>query len=162
MNVPSDIMHFRNERAKELEMAATAIEQIESGITGPLQQAISFLRDRTKVLPLKDGTIDKTTWGYELNDFAIKIPDSKHLSPKGIGNLSLNLNMRIIGKCDSWQNLDDPLIELSFKVVIRGISDKNYFTGFHLDKHTFETDGEIHPIYHLQYLVNPYNDHEFP
>ena len=162
MNISERIMHFRSERAKELEIVASSIEKnIESGACGPIQKAISFLRDSSKILPFKNGSTDRNTWGYEINNFEIKIPNSRHLVPSGLGSLSLMLDMRIIADCENWQNLMDPLRELYFKVVIRGIGDKNYYSGFHLDKHTFDNNGEIHPIYHLQHLVNPHDDTDF-
>jgi hypothetical protein len=163
MKIKDEIMHFRNERARELEMVAELLERhIESGISAPLWKAIGLLKDDSFVLPFKDGRVDRNTWGYEIEGFTFRPAIPKHIKPN-VTDLSITLNIKIIANCADWENLNDPLQELSFKAILRGLGDKDYYTGFHIDRHDGGTnpEGEIHPVYHLQYLVNPNNDHAF-
>lgn len=164
MKIKDETMHFRNERARELQMVAEVLERhIDSGISAPLRKPISLLKDDSFVLPLKNGTVDQGTWGYEIDDFLLRPPIPRHIKPS-VTELSISLSIKMIARCDAWQNLGDPLQELSFKVVLRGLRDKNYYTGFHIDRHDGglpNADGEIHPVYHLQHLVNPCHEDTF-
>jgi hypothetical protein len=163
MNVRDEIMHFRKERARELEMLSGVLEKsIENGVSTPLYRAISQLRNSDFILPFKDGSVDPDTWGYEIEDFSFQPDIPRHVKPK-VTDLLVTLNMKVIANCSDWDNMDDPLRELSFKVTIRGLGDQNFYSGFHIDRHDGEVNpqGEIHPIYHLQHLVNPNEEANF-
>jgi hypothetical protein len=163
MTVNRAIMHFRNERARELQMVAEVLERhIEGGSSTPLEKTISYLKSNTFVLPYKDGSVDPNTWGYEIEDFTLHPSIPKHIKPT-VTALSLSLSIRMIAKCDDWEKLNDPLQELSFQVTLKGLGDKPYYTGFHIDRHDgqINPDGEVHPVYHLQHLVNPNSDKAF-
>ncbi len=156
-------MHFRNERARELQMVAEVLERrIDSCISTPLWNAISSLKNDSFIMPLKNGTVDQDTWGYEIDEFTLRLPIPRHIKPS-VTELSISLSIKMIARRDAWENLNDPLQELSFKVVLRGLRDKNYYTGFHIDRHDGHTNagGEVHPVYHLQYLVNPSDENAF-
>ena len=93
-------------------------------------------------------------WGYEIEDFALPVQTIKHIRPKGINDVSILLRMKIIANYNEWQTLSDPLSDLHFKVVIRGIGNPNCYTGFHIDRHDPALQAnEPHPVYHLQYTV---------
>jgi len=163
MKIPDEVMHFRNERARELEIVAKLLDRyIESGISTPIYNAVFQLRNKAFILPFKDGTTNKDTWGYEIDNFTFSPNIPRHIKPK-VQSLEISLNLKIIANYDDWENLNDPLKELSFRVIIRGLADKNYFTGFHIDRHdgVEDVEGEIHPLYHLQYLTNPNNEKIF-
>lgn len=163
MRVRDEIMHFRKERARELQILGTALEKnIQSGVSSPIETAVSQLKNPDFVLPFKDGSVDRDTWGYEIDDFELDIPNSRHIAPNSVDNLKLNLSLKVIANCADWDNLNDPLRELSFRVKIKGLGDKTYYSGFHIDRHPFQdNDGEVHPIYHLQYVVNPNEEEDF-
>jgi len=163
MKVRNNIMHFRKERARELEILGKALEKnIQSGVSSPIQRAVSQLQDPNFVLLFKDGSTDPDIWGYEIDDFELDIPKSRHIAPNEVDNLKLSLSLKVIANCADWENLNDPLRELSFRVRIKGLGDKAYYSGFHIDRHPIQNnEGEIHPIYHLQYIVNPNEENDF-
>lgn len=162
MIVRKEILHFRNERARELQMLGMALERnIQSGVSSAVERAVSQLRDPNFILPFKDGSVDSETWGYEIEDFDLNIPDTRHIAPDGVGNLKLSLALKMIANCCDWDNMNDPLRELSFRVTIKGLADKDYYSGFHIDRHDFQQQGEIHPVYHFQHMVKPLEVNEF-
>lgn len=164
MKINDEVMHFRKERARELEMVGEALDkEIKHGLSYDLKNAINQLKTRDTVLPLKDGTVDKNTWGYEINNFNFSAEPPRHVRPLSIRELNISLDMKMIANIDDWDKMNDPLKELSFRVTIRGIGEKEYYNGFHIDKHHKETlEGEeVHPVYHLQYMPNPNSDSYF-
>lgn len=163
MRVRDEIMHFRKERARELQMLGTALEKhIQSGVSSPIEKAVSQLRNPDFVLPFKDGSTDRETWGYEIEDFELNIPNSRNIAPNSVDNMKLNLGLKVIANCCDWNNMNDPLRELSFRVTIKGLGDQDYYSGFHIDRHNHvQNGGEVHPIYHLQHMVNPLEENSF-
>jgi hypothetical protein len=167
MSVPDKIMHFRAERATELERMAKLLEETIGGnissSTSKVYTAARQLRDKTYIHPFKDGKTSNDYWGYSIDDFVIGIPQPRHLSPSNVTNLNVSLTINLIAKCLEWEDLNDPLNELCFRVTLKGVgADSTYYSGFHIDKHDMsKKSDEPHPVYHLQYVVNPNNRADF-
>ncbi len=164
MSIPKNIMLFREKRASELRMVAKSLEKtIGGGInTSPILQAAKQLEDINFIPTLKDGTRDPNFWGYEIEDFIIPVETIKHIRPKGIKDVSITLNMKVIANSNEWLTLSDPLADLNFNVLIRGIGTESCYAGFHIDRHDMNlVSTEPHPIYHLQYMVNPLDSDDF-
>ncbi|MCW3071980.1 MAG: hypothetical protein JWO44_1870 [Bacteroidetes bacterium] len=163
MSVSSQAMHFREKRASELEIIARLLSKTIGGEmnTAPIYKAVSQLRD-SSYIPLCNGKRDSDNWGYEVEDFIIPVETSRHVRPKGVTKLELTLNIKLVANYKEWDTLSDPLCDLCFNVVIRGVGATNYFSCFHIDRHDFsKITTEPHPVYHLQYSVNPYDDPNF-
>jgi hypothetical protein len=158
------IEQFRQSRADDLKIVAKILETTFSNInTSPVLLAAE---DCLKESPrLKDGSTNADYWGYEIVDLLIPVDTVKHLRPLGVDKtkVELILNMKIIADFKEWDNLNDPLIDLSFNVVIRGIGEKGpQLMCFHIDKHDMsKVTDEPHPVYHLQFASNPYDSHDF-
>lgn len=159
------IEQFRESRASELDIAAKRLESIfGSDInTTPIYNAIDSLK--TKAPTLKNGTTNANFWGYSIEDLRLPVDTTKHLKPKIVDGkkVELILNMNLAADFSKWESQEDPLLELRFHVVVRGVSEKGeHFFCFHIDRHdpSIKTD-EPHPIYHLQFFNNPHNDSEF-
>ncbi len=166
MAVSSSIMHFREERAVELERIAKLLEEIIGGgiypSTSKIYTAARLLRDKNYIHTFKN--LDTTnTWGYSIEDFILRIPKPRHVSPGDVSEIDVILNINLIASCLEWENLNDPLNGLSFKVTIKGTGGKaTYYSGFHIDKHDMaKPSDEPHPIYHIQYVSNPDNIQSF-
>lgn len=163
MAVSKNTMHFRDERAAQLEQMAKLLEDCIGNInTGPIYQASSQLRDENKILVLKGGIFNPDVWGYEIEDFEIPLDTLKHVKPLTINSGSVTLNLKVRANVNSWNDMNDPFLELNFNVNIKGIGDKVYHFGFHIDRHDMATTpNEPHPIYHIQYNLNPNNSKVF-
>jgi hypothetical protein len=163
MEVPKRIMHFREERAIQLDQMAQLLEGCLGNVnTGPIYKASGQLRDDDNIPLLKGGIINNTVWGYDIEDFEIPLDTLKHVKPLSIYKGSVILNLKIRGSVDAWNDMNDPFLELNFNVDIKGIGDKVYHFGFHIDRHDLTTaTAEPHPIYHIQYNVNPTNSKDF-
>ena len=164
MNLSKEVMTFRQQRAQELLLMGDVINRIIGhGIKiDAILKAVKQLKDENYLPSLKDGTQKEEFWGYEIEDFELPVTTDRHVRPQGVTNLSMTLNMKIVANYIEWTSLSDPLLEMHFKVIIRGIGDQNHFLCFHIDRHDLsENPSEPHPIYHLQYVVNPYRAHDF-
>jgi len=164
MNVSKHTMHFRESRASELELIAKLLNKNFNGSINsyPIFNAINQLRNPNYIPTLKDGSVNPECWGYEIEDFVIPVETLKHIKPDGIKNVELILNMKVIANYKEWETLSDPLCDLNFNVVIRGIGEQTCYSGFHIDRH-FDGAASIepHPIYHLQHSSNPYKEEGF-
>ena len=161
MSIPKEIMLFRGTRANELRLIADSLKKNIGGNldTAPIIQAAKQLEDDTYIPPFKNGNRDENYWGYEIQDFVLPVETIRHIRPKGIKEVAIYLDMKVVAPFKEWRKLSDPLAELSFRVVLRGCDS---FAGFHIDRHdTTKTTSEPHPIYHLQYVVNPLNSPNF-
>jgi hypothetical protein len=164
MNASKHSMLFRNERASELESIARLLDKNFKGKikTYPIYQAIKRMKDPTYIPTLKNRKPNDNCWGYEILDFVIPVETSKHVRPTGITSVELVLNMRMVADYKEWETLSDPMCDLNFNVLIRGIGKDVYYWGFHLDRHLDDQiSTEPHPIYHIQYYNNPLNDPSF-
>ncbi|MGN6602470.1 MAG: hypothetical protein ACTHK8_08450 [Ginsengibacter sp.] len=164
MIVSKEIIGFRQQRATELLLIEKVIKRVlGNGIkTDPILRAVNQLKDEQFVPSLKDGTQKPEFWGYEIEDFTIPVATDKHVRPIGITNLEMILNMKVIANSAEWTTLSDPLLEMHFNVIIRGIGTETHYLCFHIDRHDpGDNTTEPHPIYHLQYVVNPYKVNNF-
>lgn len=160
MAVSSSIMHFREERAVELERIAKLLEQIIGGdiysSTSKIYTAARLLKDKSYTHSFKNVNA-ANTWGYSIEDFTLRIPKPRHAEPMDVKEIDIILSVNLIASCLEWENLNDPLCGLSFRVTIKGTGEKaTYYSGFHIDKHDMnQPSDELHPIYHIQYVPNP-------
>lgn len=158
MAVSSRNMSFRNERAKELRQLSQLLSRVvgDDITTSVLESVISQLRNEDFIPRLKDGSADQNIWGYDIQDFKMPLATLNHVKPHDITKGEVILNMKLRARIEHWNTFNDPFIELGYNVLIRGVGDKIYHFGFHIDKHTGDTNtDEPHPTYHLQYNFNP-------
>ena len=157
MGVSSKNMAFRRDRASELRQIADLLDKhIGDTNTYCIHNAIALLNNSEIIPVLKDGTTDENIWGYDIEDFELPVETIKHIKPDDIKDAKAILNLKIRADINKWNTYEDPLVELSFNVTLKGIGKTIYYFGFHIDKHTPNTrNDEPHPIYHLQYNLNP-------
>ncbi|HCN10802.1 MAG TPA: hypothetical protein DIS75_00425 [Chryseobacterium sp.] len=158
MAVSTKNMSFRNERAKDLRQLSQLLLRKVGGdmTTSVLETAISQLQNKNFIPKLKDGSTKEDIWGYDVEDFRMPLDTLSHVNPQDITKGEVILNMKLRAKIDDWNTFNDPFIELAYNVMIKGVGDKTYHFGFHIDKHIGGTDTkEPHPVYHLQYNFNP-------
>jgi hypothetical protein len=157
MAVSSKNMAFRRDRASELRQIADLLDKhIGDANTYCIHNAIALLQNSEIIPVLKDGSTDENIWGYDIVDFELPVETIKHIKPDDIKDAKAILNLKLRADIRKWNTFEDPLIELSFDVTLKGIGKSVYFFGFHIDKHTSTTHSdEPHPIYHLQYNLNP-------
>jgi len=163
MAVSKSTMHFREERAIQLEQMADLLERCIGNIdTSPIYKASGQLRDESKILPLKGGIINPDVWGYDIDDFEITLDTLKHVKPTTITGGKIILNLKLRANVNAWNDMNDPFLEMNFNVKIKGVGDKVYHFGFHIDRHDLTTTpDEPHPVYHIQYDINPNHSKEF-
>ena len=157
MAVSSKNMAFRRDRASELRQIADLLD-LHMGDTNTycIYNAIALLQNSEIIPVLKDGSTDENIWGYDIEDFEIPVETIKHIKPDDIKDAKAILNLKLRANISKWDTFEDPLVELSFNVILKGIGKTVYFFGFHIDKHTSTAHSdEPHPIYHLQYNLNP-------
>lgn len=155
MNVPTNIMKVRLERANELTRYAQLIDKFSIGNTFPLYKAAQKLRDKSQAFH-KPNTTDYSCWGYNIENLTIYLPViGRHIYPNSITTLEVSIDTNILCDHQIWGTFDDPFIQMNFRSKIRGIDTTGVYSfGFHIDRHdeSIETD-EIHPAYHIQYLT---------
>lgn len=150
-------MAFRRRRANDLRVISQILDNsLGDCNTSPLERVISQLNDNTIIPTLKDDTRDQSIWGYDIKDFKMPLETLQHIKPKDINKGEITLNMKLRAKIDHWNTFQDPFEELNYNVLIKGIGEKTYHFGLHIDKHVGDIiSNEPHPIYHIQYNVNP-------
>lgn len=160
------IEQFRQTRASELISAADRLDSVFSTSvnTTPIRLAAEALKIGHP--PLKDKSVHADYWGYEIEDFKIPVETVRHLRPKSVDvkKVELILNMKLVADKNNWDNLNDPLVELNFNVIVKGAGATPHFFCFHIDKHdhaTMQATEEPHPVYHLQFSSNPMDTEEF-
>lgn len=162
---------FRRARAKDLRCFADAVDKhIGGSISNQIHLCVNQLNNMDTIQSYRDSdcknVYDKQNiWGYSVEDIEIDILADRHLKPKGLINAKAIVSVTVAANFNSWSNLVDPFYEMSFNVTIRGNNPTkaniNYF-GFHIDRHhESQVSDEIHPIYHLQYNLNPLKKDEF-
>lgn len=161
MNVPSNIMKLRLERAAELTRYAQLIDKYSlSANTYLLHDAARKLRDKTHAFH-KPKTTNYSCWGYNIEGLIISVPFSgRHILPHSIKSLEISVDTKILCDYEIWRSYSDPFLKMNFRAMVRGTDTSGtYSFGFHIDKHEEERlTEEIHPIYHLQY--SPKTDDE--
>ncbi|WP_185226453.1 hypothetical protein [Chryseobacterium indologenes] len=158
MAVRSKNMSFRNERAQDLRQLSQILSRVVGGdiTTSVLETVVSQLQNKDFIPKLKDGSTNENIWGYDIENFSIPLDTLKHVKPKDVKKGTVILNMKLRAKIDNWNSFNDPFIELAFRVMIKGVGEKPYHFGFHIDKDISSVGStEPHPIYHLQYNFNP-------
>lgn len=169
MAVSDKNMSFRRSRAKDLErLSQILLKEVGGNITtSVLETAITKLRDKDYIPSLKDGSRNENIWGYDIEGFKFPLETLKHIKPNDIKSGEVFLDMKLRAKIDNWKTFNDPFEELGFNVTIKGTGNKTYYFGFHIDKHISKSEGdesgvilEPHPIYHLQYNLNPTKSRE--
>lgn len=165
MKISTSTMAFRRQRANELRILCDSISKlnVSSNITVPIFKAINALKDDSKIPTLKnEEEADPNVWGYDIDDFILPVETIKHIKPTDIKRAELSLNLKLRAYVYKWQTFEDPFLELSFKVIVKGIGNEVRRFGFHIDKHNSEQESdEPHPLYHLQYDLNP-NSNDSP
>ena len=172
MAVPDKIMHFRRERAQELRQFADKLETyIGNGISTKLYDGVNQLKNPDYIPAFRNekGELiynNENIWGYTIDDIKLDVTTLKHLKPKGINKAEVYLNISVVSDYRNWEKIKDPFCELNLNVIIKGINPKTeqgiHYFGFHLDRHNeSQSSDEIHPVYHLQYNLNPKDDEEF-
>lgn len=159
MNVPSNIMASRFERASELEAFARLIDK--TGLchrSDLIYDAAKILRDKTSAFHTP-GTTDYSCWGYNIQNLPFTFSElpQRHIRPSSIHSMKLEIDVSVLCNDSNWQSSSDPFISMNFRARIIGSdSHKEYSFGYHVDKHNGAESEEVHPIYHLQYdpLVN--------
>lgn len=160
-----NIIQFKQSRAADLKAVAASIEKALGGGVNTSPILVAASRIERKVPIPKSKVLNPNFWGYEIIDFQIPVDTVKHIRPKGIigQKVELTLNMKMIADFTQWDTMNDPFIELNFQVVIRGISETGeHYLVFHVDRHDMScTLDEPHPVYHIQYSNNPFNQPDF-
>lgn len=174
MPVNDKNMSFRRSRAKDLErLSQILIYEVGGDIkTSVIEVAITNLRNKEYIPSLKDGTRDENVWGYDIEGFELPLETIKHIKQFDIKSGRVFLDMKLRAKIDTWNTFNDPFVELGFNVTIKGTGKQTYYFGFHIDKHVLVKDEkrdeevendeskEPHPVYHLQYNLNPAKSRE--
>lgn len=174
MAVNDKNMSFRRSRASDLRVLRQLLDNtIGDFNTSPIEIIISQLNNNDFIPTLKDGSHDENIWGYDLEGFTFPLETIKHIKPNDIKSGEVTLDMKVRAKIDNWKTFNDPFEELGFNVTIKGTGKQTYYFGFHIDKHNMKNQGddklgeveildkkndtgnEPHPIYHLQYNLNP-------
>ncbi len=155
------IKQFKLKRSQDLVITADVLDKVflYDVDTEPIRRAAnSLLKD-------KNEDIDENYWRYKIENLTMPVRTTKHLVPKQVKgkNLLLTLDMSIVADYREWENLSDPLVDLNFKVTIRGVGDRgSHFMCFHLDRHDLSKEAnEPHPTYHIQYSNNPEENGDF-
>jgi hypothetical protein len=168
MAVSDKNMSFRRSRAKDLEQLSQILtNEVGDITTSVLQIAITQLRDKDFIPTLKDGSRNEGIWGYDIEGFKFPLETLKHIKPNNIKSGEVFLDIKLRARIDSWKTFNDPFEELGFNVTMKGSGNQTYYFGFHIDKHIVKNENvgekdsnenienEPHPIYHLQYNLNP-------
>ena len=158
MAVSNKNMSFRNERAKDLRQLSQLLSRVVGGDvnTYVLESVISQLQNKDFIPTLKNGSTDENIWGYDIEDFKMPLDTLSHVKPQDITKGEIILNMKLRAKIEHWNTYNDPFVELAYNVMIKGVGNRTYHFGFHIDKHIANaTTKEPHPVYHLQYNFNP-------
>ncbi|WP_343539460.1 hypothetical protein [Sphingobacterium thalpophilum] len=158
MAVSNKNMSFRNERAKDLRQLSLLLSRVVGGDlnTYVLESVISQLQNKNFMPILKNGSTSENIWGYDIENFKMPLDTLSHVKPQDITKGEVILNMKLRANIEHWNTFHDPFVELAYNVMIKGVGEKTYHFGFHIDKHMGDANSkEPHPIYHLQYNFNP-------
>jgi hypothetical protein len=158
-----DIAQFKKTRAADLKSAARILQKnFPKGFnSSPILNAATSVEN--EIPRLKNGETNANLWGYNITDLVLPVSTLKHVRPKGIKNIVMTLDMSIIADFTRWGTINDPFLDMNFRVIIKSVGLKtNHSFGFHIDKHdTILDSSEPHPVYHLHYILNPLEDEDF-
>lgn len=142
---------YRIERAKELEELSLVL--LTYGVckdTGPILGAASECRTEK---PKGNGNL----WGYNITNLIFRLPSTCCVLPNKVSDLTLTLDISVVGICEEGRDLIDPMQELVTDIKISGKAEdqRNVCCTWHLDRHEDEpghgSPDEAHPRYHFQY-----------
>jgi hypothetical protein len=161
MKVPKNVMVERRAIAADLNRISVVLHKNVYDNVSQITDAKKKLDDPKEIFinPITEKR-DPNIWGYEIANLSTKIPSPKHLMPKGVYDLSLQLSVSAYGKVLSKNIIEDPFIHLGVCIVIIGkkkIIDcgetaiLELVSSFHLDRDKGEESSEPHPVYHFQF-----------
>ena len=98
-------------------------------------------------------------WKYYINIPITINTVPAHIRPIEVECLEINFSIQVMGVFLEEDMIENPIADLNFDIVIRGLSDKGeHIATWHLDKHIGqEGDGKsrfIHPEYHFSFGGN--------
>ncbi|MFA6055088.1 MAG: hypothetical protein WC769_06930 [Thermodesulfovibrionales bacterium] len=118
----------------------------------------------TDVSPLRKAAVqcrrskDKDKyWGYDIDRLIFYVGAARHVTPKGVHDIIVALDVSVKGECGEAASTDDPLTDLTIDMTIQGRTDNNktLICTWHLDRHidvdTSAVPKEAHPRYHFQF-----------
>jgi len=97
-------------------------------------------------------------WSVNIRDLDIPMDAPKHLIPKSLtGKLKMFVSIKMEGNGKLWNDNEDCVKSLNFKVVIKEKNpqdpQKDFHMGFHIDKMDSSDDSdEMHPLYHVHFI----------
>ena len=142
--------HIVMKQASKLEMAVSCLRRSlgDEVWLCNLSTAASEIRKKCK----------GDDWSVDILDMEMPIEHPRHLKPSHLkGNLKMFVTIRMEGNGREWDDENDCIKSLSFKVEVcennRKDYEKYFQTGFHIDK-VNDTDNisEMHPLYHVHFL----------
>lgn len=142
---------YRIERAKELmELSSVLINYRVCNDTGPILNAASDCRQNKP-----NG--NSTLWGYNITNLIFRNPSTCCFLPIKVNDLTLTLDIGVVGICDENSDIIDPMRGLIIDIRITGKAEdqRNVCCTWHLDRHEGTSSDpppdEAHPRYHFQY-----------
>lgn len=167
MNISIQNRKIRNELASDLVKLQGIIKKFFHGNElinlELIGSAINQLKDFTYIPQTSQSARSNTYWGYSFSDVVFRIDDvhfMKGVVPRHATEITLKLDIDIIGDCNFQDPEKDPLQKLEFNLCIEGkISeddgDKKLICTYHLDRHQFTENDHLsvmpHPLYHFQF-----------
>jgi hypothetical protein len=143
---------IRDDLSDELLTLADILEVNLPGFDGgSLKDAANECEDPTEY--------GQSSWGYSVDMLQFfDYEPSGNLRPEiaRAGELSLEVDLRIAGRCDSLEDgTEDPLHKLELNLLVWGEgAEKDLLNSWHLDRHISEEGDEMytdHPLYHFQF-----------
>ena len=160
MAIPNEIKKIRTDLANDIHKFQNILLQyFYTSNISTLGSVVTTLKsDRLKTCENENPT-SESNWGYNLSGLFFKLdkyPEKKH--PKNINDLTLYVDINIVGDCNNIGTLNDPFKWLVFDLKICGTdsdSGEELITSYHLDRHLYKSGDkepvEPHPFYHFQF-----------
>jgi hypothetical protein len=143
---------YRIARSKELDDLSLVL--LNHGVcndTGPIYSAANECRTAKP-------KGNRSFWGYSITNLIFRrLRPACCFLPKKVSDLTLTLDIRVVGICDEGKDVIDPMQELVIDIKITGKAEdqRNVCCIWHLDRHEDElgsqSPDEAHPRYHFQY-----------
>ena len=146
----SNINSFRLARARELRVLADILSSNEV-----CQDVSPLLGAESKC---RGGTGD--TWDYEVERLLFRLSNLKHPVPSKVFDVTLELSVKVSGRCISDDEVRDPFDTLEFDMFINGRYNNDagqlirVVSAWHLDREPGTPGGVqkfTHPYYHFQH-----------
>lgn len=163
MSIPKAVRAKRKSLASQLTRLGNLLFKTEicDDIT-PITDAARDLNSENLIVnPLTEAG-DRNLWGYEIRDLSLKFRHNpKHLMPKDIHDLTLQLNVSVYGEILDSIRINDPFIYMGISIVLIGdraikredgeVEVIKVISSFHLDRDKDTDSEEPHPSYHFQF-----------